>query len=159
MATDPGTIDFLVDQLGARRADYSTKRMFGEYCLYRDGLPVAFVCDDVLFVKDTSAGRDAIASMVEPAFGAPYPGAKLHLRLAPDLWDDGDWLVRVLEATAAALPRPKPRAPKRADTGKSADTPKPRVQTNAAATPRPTTKTGSPSPAEKRGSRRPKPKH
>lgn len=122
MATDPGTLEFLVDQLGARRADYSTKRMFGEYCLYRDGLPVAFVCDDVLFVKDTPAGRTAVATTMEPAFGPPYPGAKPYLRLTPDLWDDGDWLVRVLEATAGALPRPKPRAAKRAD----AATPKPK---------------------------------
>ncbi len=60
MATDPATIEFLVDQLGQRGASFGTKRMFGEYCLYREGLPVAFVCDDVLFVKDTPAGREAI---------------------------------------------------------------------------------------------------
>lgn len=124
MATDPGTIEFLIDQLGPRRADYATKRMFGEYCLYRDAVPVAFVCDDVLFVKDTPAGRAATATATEPEFGPPYPGAKPYLRLAPDLWDDGEWLVRVLEATAAALPRPKPRAPKRSSDETDA-TPKP----------------------------------
>lgn len=151
MATDPGTIDFLVDQLGPRRADYSTKRMFGEYCLYRDGLPVAFVCDDALFVKDTPAGRDAIASAVEPTFGPPYPGAKPYLRLAPDLWDDGDWLVRVLEATAAALPRPRPRAPKRGDAAKPAS------KSKAATTARGAAKTGAPPSPGTRGPRRTKP--
>lgn len=112
MATDPGTIDFLFDQLGPHAAHWSTKRMFGEYCLYRDGLPVAFVCDDVLFVKDTADGRDAVAAAMPPEFGAPYPGAKPHLRIAPDRWDDADWLLAVLERTAAALPPPKPRRPK-----------------------------------------------
>ena len=111
MATDPGTIDFLLDQLGRRRGAYSTKRMFGEYCLYRDALPVALVCDDVLFVKDTPAGREAIETAAPLQFGPPYPGAKLYLRLAPDLWDDSDWLARVLDATADALPAPKPRKP------------------------------------------------
>ena len=107
MATDPATVQFLLDQLGRRGAAFSTKRMFGEYCLYRDGLPVAFVCDDVLFVKDTPAGRAAIAGNAPPEFGPPYPGAKLHLRLAPDAWDDGDWLRRVLDVTAEALPPPR----------------------------------------------------
>ena len=110
MATDHATIEFLLDQLGGRGAAFSTKRMFGEYCLYREGMPVAFVCDDVLFVKDTPPGREAIRTMTTPEFGPPYPGAKLYLRLAPDAWDDGDWLRRVLDATAVALPKPKPPA-------------------------------------------------
>ena len=109
MATDPGTIEFLLDQLGPRRGAYSTKRMFGEYCLYREAIPVAFVCDDVLFLKDTPAGRAAIEAATPLQFGPPYPGAKLYLRLAPDLWDDGEWLARVLDATADVLPAPKPR--------------------------------------------------
>ena len=109
MATDPATVEFLLDQLGPRAASFSTRRMFGEYCLYREGRPVAFVCDDVLFVKDTPAGRAVIAETAPPEFGPPYPGAKLYLRLAPDAWDDGEWLRRVLDATAAALPEAAPR--------------------------------------------------
>ena len=112
MATDPATLDFLFDQLGARAARYSSRRMFGEYCLYREGLPVALVCDDVLYVKDTVDGRAATAESMPPEFGPPYPGAKPHLRITPDRWDDGDWLARVLERTAAALPPPRPRARK-----------------------------------------------
>jgi TfoX/Sxy family transcriptional regulator of competence genes len=126
MSTDHATIEFLIDQLGRRGATYSTKRMFGEYCLYRDGLPVAFVCDDVLFVKDTAAGREAIESTGSLEFGPPYPGAKLYLRLAPDTWDDGDWLRRVLDATAAALPPPKPK--------RSAAVPKSRLTPRGAST-------------------------
>lgn len=116
MATDPGTIDFLIDQLGRGPASYSAKRMFGEYCLYRDGVPVALVCDDVLFVKDTGAGRDAMPTLHALELGAPYPGAKAHLRLPPDAWDDGAALRRLLDATAAALPPPKPKRPREAMT-------------------------------------------
>ncbi|HZX80707.1 MAG TPA: TfoX/Sxy family protein [Lysobacter sp.] len=146
MATDPGTIEFLLDQLDRRRGAYSTKRMFGEYCLYRDALPVALVCDDVLFVKDTPAGREAIASATALQFGPPYPGAKLHLRLAPDLWDDGEWLMRVLDATADALPPPRPRKAARPATPPpagdgTAKKPAPKKM------PRPRTVAGAPKPA------------
>lgn len=111
MATDPGTIEFLLDQLGPRAPRYATRRMFGEYCLYREGRPIALVCDDTLFVKDTAEGRAAIAEAMAVELGPPYPGAKPHLRIGQDTWDDGDWLVDVLERTAAALPLPKPKAP------------------------------------------------
>ena len=130
MATDPATIDFLLDQLGARAARYSSRRMFGEYCLYRDGLPVALVCDDVLFVKDTDDGRAAMAASMPVEFGPPYPGAKPHLRITPDRWDDGDWLAGVLDRTAAALPPPKPRA-RKAGASASAARPRARVTPNA----------------------------
>jgi len=111
MSTDAATVAFLLDQLGAA---FSVRRMFGEYCLYRDGRPVALVCDDTLYVKDTAAGRDAIAAAMAPEFAPPYTGARPHLRLAPDRWEDGDWLRRVLDVTAAALPPPKVRIAKSA---------------------------------------------
>ena len=139
MATDPGTIDFLLDQLGRRRGAYSTKRMFGEYCLYREANPVAFVCDDVLFLKDTPAGRAAIEAATPLQFGPPYPGAKLYLRLAPDLWDDGEWLARVLDATADALPAPKPRkAPRRPSTPPAGDVPPEKATSKKTSKPRTT---------------------
>lgn len=128
MATDPGTVEFLLDQLGTRGASYSTKRMFGEYCLYREGAPVAFVCDDVLFIKDTPVGRESMSAANLLAFGPPYPGAKDYLRLPPDGWDDGQWLRNLLDATAAALPAPRlKKAPSAKDsaTRKSAPAKKP----------------------------------
>lgn len=109
VATDPATLEFLLDQLDTRGARFTTRRMFGEACVYRDGRPVALVCDDVLYVKDTAAGRAVAASIAPLEFGPPYPGATPHLRLPPDLWDEGDALRRLLDATAAALPPPKAR--------------------------------------------------
>ena len=75
MGTSPQTMDFLLDQLD-RSLPITTRKMFGEYCVYWDGKPVAFVCDDQLFVKPTDAGRAMQDPVVE---GVPYPGARpLH---------------------------------------------------------------------------------
>ncbi|HEY4583824.1 MAG TPA: hypothetical protein VIG88_13340 [Lysobacter sp.] len=112
MAADAGTIGFLLDPLGHRRAAYSARRMFGGRCLYRAGVPVALVRGDLLFMQDTPAGRVALHPLATPAFGPSYPGAKPHLRLAPDLRDDVDRLALVLDATADALSPPRPRKPR-----------------------------------------------
>lgn len=126
MATDAGTIDYLLDQLGTRGARFTTRRMFGEYCLYREGLPVALVCDDTLFVKDTSVGRQVLTGFAAIEFGPPYPGARPHLRLPPDLWDDGDALRRLLDATASELPVAKPKSKRKSGSDSTASARSPR---------------------------------
>ncbi len=105
MSTRPETLAFLLDQLGAL-PDVRTRRMFGEYCVYLDDKPTAFVCDDQLFVKITDAGR---ALLTQPVYGQPYPGAKNYFLLRPDEWEDRPALCDLLAATAQALPLPKPR--------------------------------------------------
>jgi TfoX/Sxy family transcriptional regulator of competence genes len=70
---------------------------------------VALICDDQLFVKPTSAGREFIGNVVEaPA----YPGAKNSF-LIEDQVEDGEWLTNLLTATAAELTAPKPRKKKK----------------------------------------------
>lgn len=105
MATSQTTIDFLLDQLSGLPG-VSAKKMFGEYCLYLDGKPVGLVCDDLLFLKPTAAGR---ALMAEPVEGIPYPKARPHLQIDPDDWEDGDRLCELVLATAHELPAPKPK--------------------------------------------------
>lgn len=105
MATSQSTIDFLLDQLSGA-GQISTKKMFGEYCLYLAGKPVAFICDDQMFLKPTSAGRGMISNVTE---GYPYPGAKPYLLITADLWEESEWLVQLIQATANELPQPKPR--------------------------------------------------
>ena len=56
MASQPGTVDFILEQASGAGA-VSARKMFGEYTLYCDGKVVALVCDDMLFVKPTGAGR------------------------------------------------------------------------------------------------------
>ena len=103
MGTAQSTIDHLLDQLAAA-GDFSARKMFGEYCLYLSGRPVALVCDDQLFLKPTEAAR---ARLPIPAEAAPYPGARPHLLVSADLWEDRDALAALLHAQAMALPPPK----------------------------------------------------
>ncbi len=105
MATSQATMDFLLDQLSGL-AGVSAKKMFGEYCVYLAGKPVALVCDDLLYLKPTGAGG---ALLRDPVEAPPYPGAKLHWQLTADLWEDRDWLRRLIEATDSELPPPKPK--------------------------------------------------
>nr|WP_302477339.1 TfoX/Sxy family protein [Sphingomonas sp. ID1715] len=106
VASDPNTVSFLLDQLGAGGAEVTAKKMFGEYGLYLDGKMVAMVCDDQLFVKRTAGGA-AFTGPVEEA--PPYPQAKPHPLIDADRWDDADWLAELFRITAAELPAPKPK--------------------------------------------------
>lgn len=109
MATQRRTIDSLIEQaIGAGAV--MAKPMFGEYGVYVDGKMIGSVCDDQLFVKPTVTGR-AHAQPVSDA--SPYPGAKPQMLIAADRWDDAEWLGELLRITAAELPAPKPRKPKR----------------------------------------------
>jgi TfoX/Sxy family transcriptional regulator of competence genes len=100
VATQQSTVDFIIEQVGGA-GQVSARKMFGEYGLYCDGKMVALVCDDLLFVKPTHAGRAHIGEIVE---GAPYPGAKPCFLISGELWDDGDWLTKLIRISAAELP-------------------------------------------------------
>ena len=108
MASDVDFVAYVCEQAGLGDA-LSYRKMFGEYALYLDGRVVALVCDNMLFVKPTDAGR-ALLDAVEEAL--PYPGAKPHWRL-DEVLDDGERLGRLLRVTATALPLPRPKAPRK----------------------------------------------
>ncbi|TAJ74338.1 MAG: TfoX family protein [Phenylobacterium sp.] len=108
MATDRKTVDYLVDQM-SKAGPVSARPMFGEYGVYCDGKMVAIIADGQLFLKPTPAGR-ALAAGAEEA--PPYPGAKPHMLIDADRWEDQDALSDLVRATAAALPAPKPKVAK-----------------------------------------------
>ena len=108
MSTSQATMDYLLDQLSGL-PNVTSRKMFGEYCLYVSGKPVALVCDEQLFLKPTKAGRSIALQAVE---ALPYPGAKPHLLITADLWDDHEWLSQLIQATDSELPLPKPRKKK-----------------------------------------------
>lgn len=108
MATSQTTMDFLLDVLSASR-QVSARKMFGEYCLYYAGRPVGLVCDEQLYLKPSEAGRRLLHT---PCEGAPFPGARPHLCISPDAWDDRNWMNALVRATFDSLPPPKAPKPK-----------------------------------------------
>lgn len=114
MATDAGYAKYVCDQLQAA-GGISARKMFGEYGLYRHGKIVALIADNQLFVKPTPEGAAILGT---PTYGPPYPGAKPFFNVS-DLLDDPEWLVRLIEATDAALPAPKKKPERRVAAGKS----------------------------------------
>ncbi|MBK8482756.1 MAG: TfoX/Sxy family protein [Proteobacteria bacterium] len=110
MATQQGTMDFLLDQLRGLPA-VRARKMFGEYALYCDEKVVALVCDNQLFVKITPAGRALVGERY--AEGEAYPGAKPSMLIDAEELEDGDRLCELIRLTAAALPVPRPRRPRK----------------------------------------------
>ena len=106
MPTTPATIAHITDTL--LPLTLTNKRMFGEYALYLDGVVVAFVCDDTLFIKPTPG---AVALLPETPRGPAYPGSKDYI-IASELLDDPDLCSRALRAVATDAPPPKPKKPK-----------------------------------------------
>ena len=108
MATTAATVDHLLDLLSAA-GTLSARKMFGEYALYLDGIIVAFICDDTLFLKPTPG---ALALLPDVDQGPCYPGSKPYLILTETL-DDPDLAIRALRAVAAEAPTPKPKPAKK----------------------------------------------
>ena len=109
MSTDTDFIEYVHEQAGFG-SRLTHKRMFGEYALYLDEKVVAFACDNSLLLKPTPEGK---ALLPRVTLGKPYPEAKDYYALDEYL-DDTDLLQRLIQATADALPTPKPKAPKKA---------------------------------------------
>ncbi len=99
MATAPATIAFLLEQTAAAKG--SARKMFGEYGFYAAGTFVGVVCADALYLKPTPAGR---LLAPDAPLAPPYPGARPHLQIDPDQWDDAQSLCALLRATAEAQP-------------------------------------------------------
>ena len=109
MATDQDFIDYVDEQ--ARLGERLTRRkMFGEYAFYVDGKVVAFACDNSLFVKPSAAAATLAPGLPQRP---PYPGAKDY-PVVDELLDDADALHRLLLETAALMPEPKPKKPRKA---------------------------------------------
>jgi TfoX/Sxy family transcriptional regulator of competence genes len=103
MASSQKTVDFIAEQMSAAGI-ITSKKMFGEYCLYLDGKVIAFVCDDKLFIKPTEEGKKFYPDFEDaPA----YPGSKMYMLINEDKWDDRDFMTRLATVTANALPTPK----------------------------------------------------
>jgi|GEM_PF-565015 len=72
MSTQQDTVAFILEKL-RRYERFTVRKMFGEYALYADGVVVALVCDDQLYVKIVPEST-SLADICEQ--DVPYPGAK-----------------------------------------------------------------------------------
>ena len=78
--------------------------MFGEFALYADGKPVAFICDDQLLVKILPESA-ALENRCERA--PAYPGSKDYYLVPEDLITGDDKLAELLMHVGSAVPFPK----------------------------------------------------
>ena len=102
MASDQNFVDFVTGQI-QNTGTITSKRMFGEYGLYSDGKLFGVICDNKLFIKPTSEGREFIGNPIEsPA----YEGAKPSF-LIEDKIEDRQWLGNLVKITLDNLPEPK----------------------------------------------------
>lgn len=106
MATDPGLIEHLCDQLEGLGV-VRTRKMFGEYMIYCNDKPVLIVCDDRPMVK--------ILPILEPLLqdhptAPPYEGAKDHYVLDPD---DRETLRQAVRLAEEVTPLPKKKGAKK----------------------------------------------
>lgn len=109
MASQQSTVDFILDQ-ASEAGVVMAKKMFGEYGFYCNGKMVALICNDELFVKITTAGKEFVGKCPEKS---PYKGAKPCFFISGEKWDDTEWLSQLLRITAAQLPMPKKKPSKK----------------------------------------------
>ena len=62
---------------------FTFKKMFGNYCLYSSKTPVALVCDNQLFIKNSDEAKKFLEKYGIVEEGIPFPSAKLWI-----LYDD-----------------------------------------------------------------------
>lgn len=80
MATTEDYIEYVCERLHGMGA-LRRKKMFGEYIVYVDEVPVLLVCDNTVFIKELPA---LAALMADAERGYPYEGAKEHYILDVD---------------------------------------------------------------------------
>lgn len=82
----------------------TTRKMMGEYILYADGKIFGGIYDDRLLVKPVPAALKLLPNAKKQL---PYEGAKPMLRVTNEQIEDGDLLVRLLDAMLPELPAAK----------------------------------------------------
>ena len=107
MASKIEFVEYIAEQL--REAGTITyKKMFGEYGIYCNGKIFAVICDDQFYIKIKEAGKEICPDLPEQP---PYKGAKNYL-LVEDV-ENREMLTKLVMATCAELPEPKPKKRKK----------------------------------------------
>lgn len=97
MASHQDFVDYVAEQLREAGTIHSRK-MFGEYGLYCNGIFFAVICNDQLFVKVTSPGDLAFPHLPK---APPYDGAKNSFLV--ENVEDSETLTELVRITCEAL--------------------------------------------------------
>ena len=97
MASHQDFVDYVAEQL-REAGTIRSRKMFGEYGLYCDGVFFAVICDDQLFVKITPAGEAAFHHLPK---APPYEGAGDYIWVE-DV-DDRQTMTALARLTCLAL--------------------------------------------------------
>lgn len=103
MASNADFVQYIADQCSGA-GEIVTKKMFGDYGIYCDGIIFGLICDDRFFLKPTDAVRPKLRVL---DLRAPYGGAKDYFYIA-DV-DDREYLSELVRETCKALPKSKKR--------------------------------------------------
>ena len=74
MASTKEFAEFVCEQIRGPY-DIKYKKMFGEYMVYLNNLPILLICNDTVYVKKHEELKDL---MQNASCGYPYAGAKEH---------------------------------------------------------------------------------
>ena len=97
MASHQDFVDYMAEQL-REAGTIRSRKMFGEYGLFCDGVFFAVICDDQLFVKITPAGEAAFPHLPK---APPYEGARDSF-LVEDV-EDRELMTELVRITCEAL--------------------------------------------------------
>lgn len=97
MASHPDFVNYVTEQL-QEAGSIRSRKMFGEYGLYCDGVFFAVICDDKLFVKSSPQGEKAFPNLPK---APPYDGARDYIWVE-DV-DDRDTMTALTRLTCLAL--------------------------------------------------------
>ena len=106
MASHQDFVDYVAEQL-REAGTIRSRKMFGEYGLFCDGVCFAVICDDQFFVKITSQGEAAFPHLPK---APPYAGAKYSF-LVEDV-ENREQMTKLARITCEAL-RSKPQKNRR----------------------------------------------
>lgn len=120
MGQDSRYVDFAKEQLSTL-GEITSRRMFGGYCLYCDGIVFALIAEDTLYLKVDDGNRPAFDEAGLPAF-QPFddkPGTTMSYHLAlPEIFEDPgqleSWAGEAVQAGRRAQAKRKPRKKKTA---------------------------------------------
>jgi len=106
MSSTQDYIEYVCDQIHMYK-DVRYRKMFGDYMVYVNDIPVLLVCDNTVYVKKLSV---LLSFMKNADTGIPYEGATEHYILDIDDTDIATKVIPILERNYIS-PKKNPPAP------------------------------------------------